>query len=265
MEEAALVRLRCMRRIFPYFCFMLLALPFSAAGQTGTPCNAFQSGSVPPAGYGAAWNPFNTAQGLLLNSNCSGASVELHVETGDFNTQYVYKQGYVYAGGWQPFTLSGNFLSGSTDWLQGQGRYVSSSISSNPMFWVGYMCHWDPDGKKWSCGCRDSVCSTNYWQLQGVSQSGGTAGGGTTAGTGGSTVATQGFTSCGTNPTKPLPSFNFGNAGYQGGAPIPNRPATITFPAGRITMDKQTFLESGDIVRGAGRDKTILYFPKGLK
>jgi hypothetical protein len=76
---------------------------------------------------------------------------------------------------------------------------------------------------------------------------------------GGPTVATQGFTSCGNNPTTPLPSFDFGNAGYKGGVPIPNKPAAKTYGEGRCTINEQIALRSGDVLRGAGKDKTTLF------
>jgi hypothetical protein len=75
----------------------------------------------------------------------------------------------------------------------------------------------------------------------------------------------EGFESCRGNPAMPLPSFDYGNVGYHGGAPLPDKPATRTFPAGRHTITNPIVLKTGDVLRGAGRDKTILYFPEGLK
>ncbi len=75
----------------------------------------------------------------------------------------------------------------------------------------------------------------------------------------------EGFGSCEGKPTKPLPSFDFSHVGYRQGAALPSRSATKTFPAGTTTVTEQIVLKSGDVLRGAGRDKTILYFPGGLK
>jgi Domain of unknown function (DUF4277) len=36
-----------------------------------------------------------------------------------------------------------------------------------------HLCPWLPlhvDGSMWKCGCRDEVCTQNYWQLQGIQQ-----------------------------------------------------------------------------------------------
>src|SRR5688500_10914229 len=69
-------------------------------------------------------------------------------------------------------------------------------------------------------------------------------------------------------PESVLPSFDFSKVGYrQGDTPIPyqQRPATITYPAGRFTINTLSRLSSGQVLRGAGRDQTVLYFPNGLR
>jgi hypothetical protein len=71
---------------------------------------------------------------------------------------------------------------------------------------------------------------------------------------------------CGTEDA--LPSFDYSKVGYrQGDTPIPyqQRPATITYPEGRFTINSLIRLTSGQVLRGAGKDKTILYFPNGLR
>lgn len=50
-------------------------------------------------------------------------------------------------------------------------------------------------------------------------------------------------------------------AGYRGGLTPPDRPATITFPAGVTVLTTPMRLQSGDVLRGAGRDQTILRCP----
>jgi hypothetical protein len=70
------------------------------------------------------------------------------------------------------------------------------------------------------------------------------------------------------SPESTLPSIDFSKVGYrQGDAPIPyqQRPATISYPAGRFTINNLIRLTSGQVLRGAGRDQTILYFPNGLR
>jgi hypothetical protein len=67
---------------------------------------------------------------------------------------------------------------------------------------------------------------------------------------------------------EPLPAHDFSFAGYrQSYRPIPyrSRTATRSFPAGRHTINSFIDLGSNQVLRGAGRDQTILYFPNGLK
>lgn len=69
-------------------------------------------------------------------------------------------------------------------------------------------------------------------------------------------------------PESVLPSIDFSKVGYrQGDSPVPygQRPATIYYPEGRFTINSLIRLTSGQVLRGAGRDRTILYFPNGLR
>lgn len=66
----------------------------------------------------------------------------------------------------------------------------------------------------------------------------------------------------------PLPAHDYSTVGYRNGlVPIPygELRATVHFDSGRHTIDNLILLSSGDVLRGAGRDKTVLYFPNGLK
>jgi hypothetical protein len=66
----------------------------------------------------------------------------------------------------------------------------------------------------------------------------------------------------------PLPDHDYSVVGYHHGTePVPyhQRQATLRFDSGRFTIDHLIRLSDGDVLRGAGRDKTVLYFPKGLK
>jgi hypothetical protein len=66
----------------------------------------------------------------------------------------------------------------------------------------------------------------------------------------------------------PLPAYDYSRVGYkQGKVPIPygKGKATVSLGPGRHVIDTLIRLSDGDILRGAGRDVTVLYFPKGLK
>ena len=66
------------------------------------------------------------------------------------------------------------------------------------------------------------------------------------------------------DPNGPLKDYSY--VGYhQGEDPIPyqQRSASKTFGAGRFTITSPMTITKG-VLRGAGKDKTILYFPNGL-
>ena len=64
-----------------------------------------------------------------------------------------------------------------------------------------------------------------------------------------------------------LPSYDYSYAGYQQGQPVPYhlRTATHTYGEGRFTINNQILLTNNNVLRGAGPDRTTLYFPNGLR
>jgi Right handed beta helix region len=123
-----------------------------------------------PSGFGASFNWFSTAKELLINVLCSGSSESVSVGNGS-QTQYIYNQGYYWgpstssgqAGSWTPYTYScSNLLANA--WCVGN---ASASLSLDPttkQSVLAYICDWN--GTNWNCGCHDSSCATNYWNLQ---------------------------------------------------------------------------------------------------
>ena len=66
------------------------------------------------------------------------------------------------------------------------------------------------------------------------------------------------------HPNGPLKDFS--HVGYRGGdVPIPYQARPITYGPGRHVITKRIVLKSGQVLRGAGKDKTVLYFPKPLR
>lgn len=66
------------------------------------------------------------------------------------------------------------------------------------------------------------------------------------------------------DPNGPLKDFS--HVGYrEGNVPIPYGTHPITYGPGRHVITKRLFLGSGQVLRGAGMDKTVLYFPKPLR
>ena len=63
------------------------------------------------------------------------------------------------------------------------------------------------------------------------------------------------------NPTW-IPDWS--TKGYRNGAPLPDRPATISYPVGRHTITQQILLTGTHVLKGAGIGLTTLYFPNPL-
>lgn len=155
--------------IFVVSLFVLCGTFFGAAPAQATICNEYVSSAASiPSGYGVPWNTLSSAKELLLSADCSssaGSPVTYTVGTGN-SLHYIYKLGYYYLGEWISFGLDGTFVQNSTDWIEGKGTYTNGAPALPDHFWVGYVCQWT--GSAWKCGCRDSACTTNYWQVQQV-------------------------------------------------------------------------------------------------
>ena len=79
------------------------------------------------------------------------------------------------------------------------------------------------------------------------------------------TVVVASIQPTGTN-LEPLLCGDFKRAGYGNGQDIPDVSGTngVSFGPGRHVITDQINLSSGDVLSGAGSDKTTLYFPEGL-
>lgn len=138
------------------------------AQTTPHPCHLLTSAQSVPEGFGAAYNVFSAAKELLLNVTCdaSSSNAVLNVGNGQ-NTTYIYRVGYEWTGSqWKQIAFGGKSLAGN-DWYVGSA-YANISRSETQLeqdnFVVAYTCLWQ--NKAWKCGCRDTSCTTNYWQLQ---------------------------------------------------------------------------------------------------
>jgi hypothetical protein len=134
--------------------------------QTSENCDFYKPGVAIPTDYGAAYNPRSSAREMLLMSTCNpDGSVKYTVGTGN-QLHYVYNTGYLYTNAWQQFPLHGTLVSGTQEWLVGQGTYTNTSPPAGSYFWVAYVCQWTGNTTGWKCGCRDASCNQSYWQLQ---------------------------------------------------------------------------------------------------
>jgi hypothetical protein len=175
-------------------CATILGVFTFARAQT--PCLVFIPGTVPPTGYGAAWDVFSANRDLLVRSDCpSSGQITVTVGTNSA-AQAIYNKIYIYGGGgWQERALEGTAL--SSDWLSGQGRVNVSAPPSasvyNPFYFVAYVCT-NRGTAGWKCGCNSAACTIPRWQLQAYTAQTVTGGTGATSGQTTSGTVTGGAT-----------------------------------------------------------------------
>ena len=121
-------------------------------------CDTLNSGDSVNTGFGVPWNVLDTTQ-LLLKAFCTSSS-----ETADIGpAAYVYNQGYAFANNqWYQttFTCTGGTIVQSA-WCPNS---ASATLPNSSTWYLAYTCTWS--GTKWYCGCRDTACAQNLWQLQ---------------------------------------------------------------------------------------------------
>jgi hypothetical protein len=152
--------------------------------STGT-CARFISGSPAIAPYGLAWDWFSDGRDLLLSLNCGSNPPSITIGKSNTNLPannagivYTWGKSYAYDGtSWNlnnPLSLACNGtksvvaditpLDSLPDyWCNGT---LTGSLPANAAFFVGYSCIYN--GTSWKCGCTDTACTNNAWQLQGI-------------------------------------------------------------------------------------------------
>ena len=136
----------------------------------GISCERLSPGSAVPVGFGSPYNfPSNSTE-LLARANCNNTQVNMSLGNGSVN-QHIYSGAHVWRGGaWQAVSLTGN-NSLYNGWQQGSASATINMTTqelANTNYFIFYICNWN--GSQWTCGCRDTSCSTPYWQLQTFSQ-----------------------------------------------------------------------------------------------
>lgn len=127
--------------------------------------NILRSGDAVPEGFGAAYDPLDPDEPLLIRATgCYDPNV-VAIGRGSEN-QYIYRLGYEWRNDqWNPVALNGaNFVE---DWIVGSANAVlprSAAEIDTTNYFVAYMCTWT--GREWKCGCADSQCAEAFWQLQ---------------------------------------------------------------------------------------------------
>ncbi|QQS21249.1 MAG: fibronectin type III domain-containing protein [Candidatus Moraniibacteriota bacterium] len=126
--------------------------------------------------YGTPYDVFSPAT-LLVKAQCTPSDpTTFRVDLGnEGNMTMVFStKGYYYASGsWVQYTSSCSGVQNG-NWCQGYGSAtvtdpaISTASASSPVYLVGMTCQ--VQGGAWKCGCRDTTCSSFYWQVQGAGQ-----------------------------------------------------------------------------------------------
>jgi hypothetical protein len=112
------------------------------------------------------WNVLSPEEEVLIKVFCGPSSAKIQIGNGS-NVQYICHIGAVWKPGtnWQLIEFSGTNRVGS--WYVGNAAVtpvLTYEELQNTNAVVAYICTWT--GAEWKCGCRDSVCTIPYWQIQ---------------------------------------------------------------------------------------------------
>src|SRR3989339_1578209 len=140
----------------------------------GGQCQKIASGAAIPAGYGAPYNTLSSSGEQLMNVVCNANSASVSIGNNS-TSQYIYRYGYIWRNNaWQRIDLTGPVPAYEGNWFRGSANATVSLTATeltqeNNL--IAYICTWNPSTSsgqagEWKCGCRDSACTTPYWQLQ---------------------------------------------------------------------------------------------------
>jgi len=119
----------------------------------GGQCQKIASGAAIPSGYGAPYNTLSVSGEQLMNVVCNANSASVSIGNNS-TSQYIYRYGYIWRNNaWQRIDLTGPVPAYEGNWFRGSANATVSLTAT-----------WN--GTAWRCGCRDSACTTPYWQLQ---------------------------------------------------------------------------------------------------
>jgi len=140
----------------------------------GAQCQKIAPGAAIPAGYGAPYNTLSSSGEQLMNVVCNTDSAVVSIGANS-TSQYIYRYGYIWRNNaWQRIDLTGSVPAYEGNWFRGNATATVSLTATeltqeNNL--IAYICNWTPSTSsgragEWKCGCRDSACTTPYWQLQ---------------------------------------------------------------------------------------------------
>lgn len=141
-------------------------LPGEAA--LGAPCPLLNSGDSILTGFGAPYNLFSSSRELLFKPFCTSKGFIARFGYDSAGTVAIYRTGYRWDGTrWSSMSYSADGGITSGYYIIGKAKTSSQryATTTNTTF-IAFTCTYTNNA--WKCGCRDSACSTPYWQLQGA-------------------------------------------------------------------------------------------------
>lgn len=130
-------------------------------------CHTLNSSFRVPQGFGAAYDVTTRTKDVIMRAFCEEDKAEVVIGERS-NVMYVYKTGYYWDAPeeeWRSFSLRGPDRVSS--WFRGYGKAtIDKTVAEmeDDNYVLGYTCKWN--GAEWKCGCRDSACDKQFWQLQ---------------------------------------------------------------------------------------------------
>src|SRR5207237_9098627 len=116
----------------------------------------------------ASYKLFSSLKELLMQIHCGSAGATVSIGNGS-TLQYIYETGYTWNGSsWSPFNYSGSFSSDG-NWILGSASHSLAGLDlTQKQSVLAYICDWN--GTQWHCGCHDSSCTANFWNLYQLKQ-----------------------------------------------------------------------------------------------
>lgn len=167
--------MRCPARYILVIFLLILSTIFSLAlADEMKVCHSYNSDMVVPEGYGAPYDVWSNKKELLIKVTCSSGKYlnKFNITVGNRispnQNLYIHEKGYLYKNGkWYPFNYSSPDNIASSHWHRGYANFEFPLHRLEDLdYVVAYTCIWIDT--KLKCGCRDTICTNSYWQLQKV-------------------------------------------------------------------------------------------------
>lgn len=132
-----------------------------------TNCSKVDQAYTLPASFGSPYGFFTNPVARILEAFCTAGNTTVTAsitKPPSIQYHYTYHQGHQWnatTAQWEAFTFSCSEPLLGNAWCPAN---ASKILNPSHAFFIAYTCSWINNA--WKCGCRDSACTTPYWQLQ---------------------------------------------------------------------------------------------------